>query len=82
MARIPESSATSFSCLKADALGLVAPGDGRLPMLKERQRQDAEEVAAGRRSARSLLMFHKDDLKGYRFTLNPASEFERNGDGW
>lgn len=50
--------------------------------LKERQRKDAEDVAAGRRSARSLLMFQKDDLKGYCFTPNPASEFERSGDGW
>lgn len=66
----------------AVALGRVASEDGGLPMLKERQRKDAEDVAAGRRSARSLLMFQKDDLKGYRFTPNPASEFERSGDGW
>lgn len=66
----------------AVALGRVASEDGGLPMLRERQRKDAEDVAAGRRSARSLLMFQKDDLKGYRFTPNPASEFERSGDGW
>ena len=60
----------------------MAHEDGGLPMLKERQRQDANEVAAGRRSARSLLMFQKDDLKGYRLTPNPASEFDRSGDGW
>jgi hypothetical protein len=66
----------------AVALGQIAADDGGLPMLKERQRKDAEDVAAGRRSARSLLMFQKDDLKGYRFTPNPASEFERSGDGW
>lgn len=51
-------------------------------MLKAMHRKDAEDVAAGRRSARSLLMFQKSDLKGFRSTPNPASEFERNGDGW
>ena len=53
----------------AVALGRMSPENG-------------EEVAAGRRSARSLLMFQKDDLKGYSFTPNPASEFEHSGDGW
>ncbi len=64
------------------ALGRVAADSGGLPLLKERQHKDAEEVAAGRRSARSLLMFQKEDLTGYRFTPNPASEFARSGDGW
>lgn len=72
----------SADAFVAAALGQGAQQDGGLPMLKERQRKDAEDVAAGRRSARSLLMFQKDDLKGYRFTPNPASEFERSGDGW
>ena len=66
----------------AVALGQVAAMNGGLSLLKERQHKDAEEVAAGLRSARSLLMFQKDDLKGYRFTPNPASEFARGGDGW
>lgn len=55
--------------------------DGSLLMLKERQRKDAENVAAGQRSPRSLLMFQKGDLKDYRFTQNPDSEFERGGEG-
>ncbi len=56
--------------------------EGGLPMLKAVHRKDAEDVAAGRRSARSLLMFQKGDLEGATFTLNPASEFYRNGKGW
>lgn len=66
----------------AAALGRDASRDGGLPMLKERLRKDAEEVATGHRSAQSLLMFQKGDLKGYRFTPNPESEFEQSGDGW
>ena len=50
--------------------------------LRERHRKYAEDVAAGRRSPRSLLMFQKGDLKGYTLTRNPESEFERCGDGW
>ena len=67
----------------AVALGQVATeADGGLTMLKERQRKDAEEVAAGLRSARSLWVVGKGDLKGARFTLNPESEFAVNGVTW
>lgn len=66
----------------AAALDQVAPQDGGLPMLKQRQRKDAEDVAAGRRSARSLMAVRKADLKEFRFTPNPASEFDRTGGGW
>lgn len=67
----------------AIALGReAAPEDGGLPMLKERQRKDAVEVAAERKSARSFLMFQKSDLKRATSTENPASEFNRKGDGW
>ena len=51
-------------------------------MLRERHRKDAEDVAAGRRSARSLFMFQKGDLDGIQLTQNPESEFERDGEGW
>lgn len=66
----------------AAALGRGASEDGGLPMLKERQRKDAAEVAAGHRTARSLLAVGKGDLKGARFTGNPASEFADIGAGW
>lgn len=56
--------------------------DGGSPMLKERQRKDAEEVAAGRRSPRSLLVVGKGDLKDAIFTGNPKSEFADVGFGW
>lgn len=56
--------------------------DGVLLMLKERQRKDAAEVAAGRRTAHSLLVVGKGDLRGARITQNPASEFARVGAGW
>jgi hypothetical protein len=51
-----------------------------LPMLKERQRKDAEEVAAGKRSIYSLLAVGKGDLDGATVTFNPKSEFA--GPGW
>lgn len=56
--------------------------EGGLPMLKARKRKDAEEVVAGLRSARSLWVVGKGDLKGTAFTLNPESEFSRKGEGW
>lgn len=56
--------------------------EGGLPMLKARKRKDAEEVVAGLRSARSLWVVGKGDLKGTTFTLNPESEFSRKGEGW
>lgn len=56
--------------------------NGELMILKERKHKDEEEIAAGRRSPRSLLMFSREDLKKFTFTPSPASEFERNGTGW
>lgn len=56
--------------------------DGGLTMLKEYHRKAAEEVATGKRSARSLWVVEKGDLKGARFTLNPESEFAVNGVTW
>lgn len=50
--------------------------------LKERQAIDAADVAAGRRSARSLWAIQPGDLTGYTFTPNPASEYDKPGDGW
>lgn len=51
----------------AVALGQVATEkDGGLTMLKERQRKDAEEIAAGLRDPRSLLVVGEGDLKGVR----------------
>ena len=66
----------------AVALGQIAAEDGGLPMLKERQHKDAKEVASGQRSARSLVAVPKGAMKGVGFTLNPASEYERPGEGW
>lgn len=74
--------------VEADELVDVAVGkvatetDGGLTMLKEHHRKAAEEVAAGKRSARSLWVVGKGDLKGARFTLNPESEFAVNGVTW
>lgn len=67
----------------AVALGQVATEeDGGLTMLKERQRKDTEEVAAGLRDPRSLMVVGKGDLKGVRFTPNPGSKFSVDGEGW
>jgi len=63
----------------AVALGRVVPELGGLPMLKERQRKDAAEVAAGRRTQQSLLLFGKGDLKGARIIKNPKSGFAQPG---
>lgn len=54
---------------------------GGLPILNDRHRKDAEEVKAGLRSARSLVMFPEGWLKGATFTENPESEFNRPGEG-
>jgi len=55
---------------------------GGIQLLKDRHRKDIEDVAAGRRTTRSLGAFKKGELDGFTFTPNPASEFERPGDGW
>lgn len=51
-------------------------------LLKERQAIDAADVAAGRRPARSLWAVQPGNLAGCTFTPNPASEFEKPGEGW
>lgn len=51
-------------------------------MLMEVQAKDEADVAAGRRSARSLWAVQSSDLDGYTFTPNPNSEFDKPGDGW
>lgn len=56
--------------------------DGGLAMLKERQIKDAQEVASGKRSARSLWVVGKGDLKGFTFTQNPSSKYAVAGTGW
>jgi hypothetical protein len=56
--------------------------EGGLPMLKASNRKNAKEVVAGLRSARSLWVVGEGDLKGATFTPNPASEFNRKGEGW
>jgi hypothetical protein len=61
---------------------LAIEEDGGLSMLKDRQRKDAEEVAAGLRDPRSLMVVRKGDLKGVRFSPNPASKFSGKGEGW
>jgi ParD-like antitoxin of type II bacterial toxin-antitoxin system len=66
----------------AVALGQIPGDDGGLPMLKERQRKDDEEVAAGLRDPRSLLAVSKGAMTSASFTVNPASEYERVSDGW
>lgn len=61
---------------------LYVPLEGELPMLKEQQRKDAEDVAAGRRTVRSLWAFQLGDLEGFTFTPSPTSEHDKPGDGW
>lgn len=51
-------------------------------MLMEQHAKDAEDVAAGRRSARSLSVVQRGDLDGCTFTPNPNSEFDKPGEGW
>lgn len=64
------------------ALSGGTTAEGGLPMLKERQRQDADDVTAGRRSARSLWAIQKGSLDGYTFTPSRTSEFDQVGNGW
>lgn len=80
-ARSPALHNEAIELMRADET-LIATEDGGLPMLKERQRKDAEDVATGCRTARSLLAVGRGDLRGAKITQNPASEFERSGDGW
>ena len=68
--------------LVAAAMGDGAPIGGGLQLLKDIRRRDAEDVAAGRRAARSLWAIQKGDLEGFAFTPNPNSEFDRPGEGW
>lgn len=68
--------------LVATAMDQRVCADGGLAMLKERQIKDAQEVASGKRSARSLMVVAKGDMKGFRFTQNPASRFAVAGTGW
>ncbi|UDF37853.1 UNVERIFIED_ORG: hypothetical protein LHJ69_23745 (plasmid) [Shinella sp. XGS7] len=68
--------------LVAAAMGHGAPIDGGLKLLKDIQCRDAEDVAAGRRAARSLWAVQKGDLEGFTFTPNSNSEFDRPGEGW
>lgn len=56
--------------------------EGGLPKLKAAHRKNAKEVVAGLRSARSLWVVGEGDLKGATFSMNPASEFSRKGEGW
>lgn len=51
-------------------------------LLKDQKAIDAADVAAGRRSARSLWAVQPGDLAGYTFTPNPASELDKPGEGW
>ncbi|MFC7411755.1 TA system antitoxin ParD family protein [Hydrogenophaga atypica] len=62
--------------------GSTSTESAELPLLRERHRRDALEVAAGLRSARSLWAFQEGDLDGYSFSFNPESEFARPGEGW
>jgi hypothetical protein len=66
----------------AVALGQVVVEDDGMPILKEHHRQQLEDVAAGRRTVQSLMAAQRSDLEGFVFTPNPASEFERTGQGW
>ncbi len=66
----------------AAALGRGHADDLGLPLLKERQLKDAEEVSAGLRSARSLWAVQEGDLEGYSFTASETSEFGQVGNGW
>lgn len=51
-------------------------------MLKDQQAKDSADVAAGHRSARSLLAVQPDDLKGYTFTPSPTSAYDKPGEDW
>jgi len=72
----------SADAFVAAALGRGAMAEHGLPLLKERRRKDADEVLAGRRTARSLWAIQKGDLVGYSFSPSKTSEFDQVGDGW
>lgn len=75
-------SGASADAFVAEVLSKRTASDGGLLMLKEIQRKDSEDVAAGRRSARSLMAFQKGDLVGYTLAPNKNSEFDHAGSGW
>jgi len=66
----------------AAALGHAVSSDGGLQSLKDRQHEDAEDVRAGRRSARSLWAFQKGDLDGFVVKFNRASEYDQTPESW
>lgn len=72
----------SADAFVAAALGRGAEPEQGLQFLQERQRKDDEDVAAGRRTARSLWAIQKGDLAGYTFTPSSTSEFDQSGKGW
>lgn len=53
-----------------------------LKRLQDRKLKDAQEVAAGVRDPRSLLLFQTDPVKDMTLMGNPTSEFRREGEGW
>jgi len=69
----------SADAFVAAALGHGAEPEQGLSLLKERQRKDAEDVAAGRRTARSLWAIQQGDMAGYTFTPSSTSEFDQAG---
>lgn len=66
----------------AGALGQGLEASEGLELLQEQRRRDAADVAAGRRSARSLWAFQPGDLQGYTLTPSHTSEFDQAGSGW
>jgi len=64
------------------ALGRVPLEDGGLPMLKEQQRKDSEDVKAGLRSPESFAAFQKGSTEGFRIVENPESRYSKPGTGW
>jgi hypothetical protein len=66
----------------AGALGQPLEASEGLELLQEQRRRDAADVAAGRRSARSLWAFQPGDLQGYTLTPSETSEFDQAGSGW
>jgi hypothetical protein len=49
-------------------------------LVKDRQAIDAADVAAGRRTARSLFAVQPGDLAGYTFTPSSTSEYDKPGE--
>jgi hypothetical protein len=64
------------------ATGGAVVDDEAFPILKDYRRKQLEDVVAGRRSVESLMVAQRDDLQGFVFTSNSASEFVRPGEGW